>query len=97
MGFLMQIEVEAVAAVIRNAKKPVMTIKPLAAGRTTPFVGLNFSWATIRDCDMVTLGCFNEKEAAEDIEISLAALERRMPEIAGRNSPAKEQAVLQNR
>lgn len=96
MGFLMQIEVEAVAAVIRNAKKPVMTIKPLAAGRTTPFVGLNFSWATIRDCDMVTLGCFNEKEAAEDIEISLAALERRMPEIAGRNSPAKEQAVLRN-
>ncbi len=94
MGFLMQVEVEAVAAIIRGAKKPVMTIKPLAAGRTTPFVGLNFSWATIRDCDMVTLGCFNEAEAAEDIEISLAALERRMPKIAGRNSPAKNQAVL---
>ena len=95
MGFLMQVEVEAVAAIIRGAKHPVMTIKPLAAGRTTPFVGLNFSWATIRDCDMVTLGCFNEAEAAEDIEISLAALERRMPKIAGRNSPAKNQAVLQ--
>lgn len=94
MGFLMQVEVEAVAAIIRGARHPVMTIKPLAAGRTTPFVGLNFSWATIRDCDMVTLGCFNEAEAAEDIEISLAALERRMPKIAGRNSPAKEQAVL---
>ena len=94
MGFLMQVEVEAVAAIIRGARKPVMTIKPLAAGRTTPFVGLNFSWATIRDCDMVTLGCFNEAEAAEDIEISLAALERRMPKIAGRNSPAKNQAVL---
>lgn len=94
MGFLMQVEVEAVAAIIRNAKKPVMTIKPLAAGRTTPFVGLNFSWATIRDCDMVTLGCFNEREAAEDIEISLAALERRAPDLTGRNSPAKEQAVL---
>lgn len=94
MGFLMQVEVEAVAAIIREAKKPVMTIKPLAAGRTTPFVGLNFSWATIRDCDMVTLGCFNEREAAEDIEISLAALERRAPDISGRNSPAKEQAVL---
>lgn len=36
MGFLMQVEVEAVASVIRNAKKPVMTIKPIAAGRTTP-------------------------------------------------------------
>jgi len=94
MGFLMQVEVEAVAAIIRGAKHPVMTIKPLAAGRTTPFVGLNFSWATIRDCDMVTLGSFNEAEAEEDIEISLAALERRMPKIAGRNSPAKNQAVL---
>ena len=94
MGFLMQVEVEAVAAIIRGAHHPVMTIKPLAAGRTTPFVGLNFSWATIRDCDMVTLGCFNEAEAEEDIEISLAALERRTPNISGRNSPAKNQAVL---
>lgn len=94
MGFLMQVEVEAVASIIREAKKPVMTIKPMAAGRTTPFVGLNFSWATIRDCDMVTVGCFNEAEAAEDIEISLAALERRAPDIAKRNSPAKNQAVL---
>ncbi len=94
LGFLMQVEVEAVATIIRSAKHPVITIKPLAAGRTTPFVGLNFSWATIRDCDMVTLGCFNEAEAAEDVEISLAALERRMPKIVGRNSPAKEQAVL---
>lgn len=94
MGFLMQVEVEAVASVIRNAKKPVMTIKPMAAGRTTPFVGLNFSFATIRDCDMVTVGCFNEYEAAEDIEIALAALERRAPDISGRNSPAKNQAVL---
>lgn len=95
MGFLMQVEVEAVASIIRGAKHPVMTIKPMAAGRTTPFVGLNFSWATIRDCDMVTLGCFTEAEAREDIEISLAALERRAPEIARRNSPAKNQAVLQ--
>ena len=94
MGFLMQVEVEAVASIIRGAHHPVMTIKPMAAGRTTPFVGLNFSWATIRDCDMGTVGCFNEAEAAEDIEISLAALERRAPEISGRNSPAKEQAVL---
>ena len=94
MGFLMQVEVEAVNNIIRGAKKPVMTIKPMAAGRTTPFVGLNFSWATIRDCDMVTVGCFNEREAAEDIEISLAALERRGVNLAARNSPAKNQAVL---
>ncbi|MBE6714279.1 MAG: hypothetical protein E7575_03200 [Ruminococcaceae bacterium] len=94
MGFLMQVEVEAVNSIIRAAKKPVMTIKSMAAGRTTPFVGLNFNWATIRDCDMVTVGCFSEAEAEEDIEISFAALERRAPDIAGRASPAKDQAVL---
>lgn len=94
MGFLMQVEVEAVNGIIRNAKKPVMTIKSMAAGRTTPFVGLNFSYATIRDCDMVTVGCFNEREAAEDIEISFAALERRGANLAKRNSPAKNQSVL---
>ena len=64
-----------------------MTIKPMAAGRTTPFVGLNFVWNTIRDCDMVTVGCFSRDEAAEDIEISLAVLERRFPEMEKRSSP----------
>ncbi len=87
MGFMMQIEVETVASIIHNAGKPVMTIKPMAAGRATPFVGLNFVWNTIRPCDMVTVGTFDPEEAEEDIEISLAALERRMPEIGKRSSP----------
>lgn len=87
MGFLMQVEIESVAKVIHNARKPVITIKPCAAGRTTPFVGLNFSWNTIRQQDMVCIGCFNPGEAAEDIEISRAALERRLPRIGNRNSP----------
>lgn len=94
MGFLMQVEIETVNQIIRNAKKPVMTIKPMAAGRCTPFVGLNFSWATIRGCDMVTVGCFNEREAAEDVEISLAALERRAPNIGVRSSPNQSQAAF---
>lgn len=87
MGFLMQVEIESAAKVIHNAKKPVITIKPCAAGRTTPFVGLNFSWNTIRPQDMVCIGCFNAGEAAEDIEISRAAIERRLPQIANRTSP----------
>lgn len=91
MGFLMQVEIETVAAIINGAKKPVMTIKPMAAGRCTPYVGLNFSWATIRDCDMVTVGCTHPDEAAEDIEISRAALERRLPDIERRASPNANQ------
>ena len=91
MGFLMQVEIETVAAIINGAKKPVMTIKPFAAGRTTPYVGLNFVWNTIRDCDMVTVGCTHPDEAAEDIEISRAALERRFPDIEKRASPNANQ------
>ena len=91
MGFLMQIEVETICSIIHNAKKPVMTIKPMAAGGVSPFVGLNFVWNTIRDCDMVTVGCFDAEEAEEDIEISLAAIERRMPEIGKRSSPNVKQ------
>jgi hypothetical protein len=85
----MQVEVEYIHSVIWSAKKPVMTIKPMAAGRLSPFVGLTFSFATVRPCDMVTVGCLTPQEAAEDIEIGLAALERRPPNLAGRDSPNK--------
>ena len=93
MGYLMQIEIEYIHKVIWNAKKPVMTIKPMAAGRVTPFVGITFSFATIRPCDMVTVGCFTPEEAYEDIEIGFAALERRAPDIEGRSSPNKTAAM----
>ena len=87
MGFLMQIEAETIASIIHNARKPVMTIKPMAAGRVSPYVGLNFVWNTIRSCDMVTIGCTDAEEAEEDVEISLAAIERRYPSIGKRSSP----------
>ena len=87
MGFLMQIEVEGVRRIIENAKHPVMTIKSMAAGRCTPYVGLTFSYASLRDCDMVTVGAHTPEEAREDIEIALAAIERRYPVMGKRNSP----------
>ena len=92
-GFLMQIEVEGVRAIIENAKKPVMTIKPMAAGRVSPYVGLSFSFATLRPCDMVTVGAHTPEEVDEDAEIALAAIERRYPELERRSSP-KKTAVL---
>ncbi len=90
MGFLMQIEVEAIYRIIQAAKHPVMTIKPMAAGRTTPFIGLNFNWAVLRDCDMITVGAGSAAEAYEDIEISLAALEKRVPVLEARSSPVNQ-------
>jgi 3-phosphoglycerate kinase len=88
-GFLMQVEIEYVHSIIWSARKPVMTIKPMAAGRVSPFVGLTFAFATIRECDMVTVGCLTPQEAREDIEIGMAALERRPPLLAGRGSVHK--------
>lgn len=93
MGFLMQVEIESVIKTIHNAKKPVITIKPCAAGRTTPFVGLNFSYNTIRECDMVCIGCYEAGEAEEDVEYARAAIERRLPNIKSRNSPFASDAI----
>ena len=94
MGFLMQVEVESVAKVIHAAKKPVMTIKSMAAGRCTPYVGLTFNWNVIRPCDMLTLGAFRPEEVDEDVEISFAALEHRFPNLSKRSSPVKNQAAF---
>jgi hypothetical protein len=79
-GFLMQVETDWVMRVINEAKKPVMTIKPLAAGKILPVVGLAFVWNTIRDQDMVTLGTTTPDEAREVIDLSIDLLARRMPE-----------------
>lgn len=92
-GFLMQVEVEYISKVIQEAKKPVMTIKSMAAGRVSPYVGLTFSFATIRPCDMVTLGAFTPEEVHEDVEIALAAIERRYPNLEGRATPNKTAAL----
>jgi hypothetical protein len=81
MGFLMQVEVDWIASVIRGAKKPVMTIKPFAAGQIRPFQGFNFVWNTIREQDMVTVGTMSPKEAAECIEMSLSILEHRTADV----------------
>jgi hypothetical protein len=78
-GFLMQVEADWVMRIIRNAKKPVMTIKPLAAGKLLPVVGLAFVWNTIRDQDMVTIGTTTPDEAREVVDLSLDLLERRLP------------------
>ncbi|HJN15429.1 MAG TPA: hypothetical protein QGH10_08065 [Armatimonadota bacterium] len=90
MGFLMQVEVDWINRVIHNAKKPVMTIKPFAAGQVRPFQGLTFSWNTLRDCDMVTVGTMTPREAAELIDMSLDILSRRPAEMELQRTRSKE-------
>jgi hypothetical protein len=93
LGFMMQVEIESVIRIIHEAKKPVMTIKPMAAGRTTPYVGLTFNWNVLRPVDMITVGCIDELEVHEDVEISFAALEKRLPNLEGRSSPGKTSII----
>jgi hypothetical protein len=80
-GFLMQVEADWVQRIIKNSAKPVMTIKPLAAGRLLPIVGLAFVWNTIREQDMVTIGTTTPDEAREVIQLSLDLLDHQMPEL----------------
>ena len=89
-GFLMTVEADWCMRIIQNAKKPVMTIKPLAAGRILPPVGLAFVWNTIRDQDMVTIGTTTPDEAREAIELSLTFLERRIPTIELQKTRSKK-------
>jgi len=88
-GFLMQVEADWVMRIINQAKKPVMTIKPLAAGRLLPVVGLSFVWSTIRDQDMVTIGTTTADEAREIVDISLGLLDRRTPDYELQTSRSK--------
>ena len=80
-GFLMHLEVDWVHRIIWKAAKPVITIKPMAAGRLLPLVGLAFAWATIRDRDMVAVGTMTPDEAREVIDISLSLLSRGRPTV----------------
>jgi hypothetical protein len=42
---------------------------------------------------MVVAGCINEHEVHENVEISLAALEKRLPDLEGRSSPGKTSII----
>jgi hypothetical protein len=75
MGYLMQLEVDWVGRIIQNARKPVMTIKTMAAGQIRPYQALTFTWNAIRACDMVTVGTMAPEEAQELIDLSLEILE----------------------
>jgi hypothetical protein len=82
--------VDWVMRIIAEAKKPVMTIKPFAAGRLIVPVGLAFVWNTIREQDMVTVGTTTPDEAKEVIAVSLDLLSRRMPSIELQKTRSKQ-------
>jgi hypothetical protein len=94
-GFLMQLEVDWTAKIISEAKKPVMTIKPMAAGQIRPFQALHFVWSTLRPQDMVTVGTLTPLEAQELIDISLQILENQGHDVALQMTRSKQSVMPQ--
>lgn len=75
IGFLCAVETNWTAQIIRNAKKPVICIKPFAAGRVMVREGLNFVYHNCKPSDTVCAGFLSPEEADEDIRTALEVLE----------------------
>jgi hypothetical protein len=88
-GFMMPIEADWEMSIIRQAKKPVIVIKPLAAGRLLPPVGLAFVWNTIRKQDLVAVGTMTPDEAREIIELSLGFINQQTPNVVLQKTRSK--------
>jgi hypothetical protein len=70
MGFLCPVEVEWQAHIISQCPKPVIAIKPLAAGRLTPVPGLTFVYDRIKPIDTVAVGVLSPEELRENAELA---------------------------
>ncbi len=69
-GFLCPFEVEWQARVITDCPKPVIVIKPLAAGRLTPEPALTFVYRRIKPIDTVAIGVLSPEELHEDAALA---------------------------
>jgi hypothetical protein len=75
IGFLCQVETDWIERVINNTPKPIIVIKPLAAGRVLPPTGLSFVYHSIKPIDTVCIGTLNTFEAEDDIRIAREILQ----------------------
>ncbi len=81
IGFLCNVETDWVVRVINRTEKPVMCIKPFAAGRILPPTGLQFVLGSCKPTDMVVLGTMSVYEAEEDLDIAEALMRGERVEI----------------
>ncbi len=73
-GFLCAVETNWQAQIIRQTPKPVMIIKPLAAGRVMPYEALSYVLANSKPNDPIAIGFMSREEVEEDVEIVNALL-----------------------
>ena len=74
IGFLMPLETDWCSRVVREAAKPVICIKPLAAGRVLPPTGLKWTYDNCKPVDAVVCGFMSVEEVNEDVDIVLEIL-----------------------
>ncbi|MHA1733294.1 MAG: hypothetical protein ACTSU5_15210 [Promethearchaeota archaeon] len=74
LGFQSNIEVNTLANIIRSFDRQVIAIKPFAAGRLLPEVGLNFTLNNIKENDLVAMGVDNIQNADYDCQVALGIL-----------------------
>lgn len=92
-GFLCPVETDWVARVINGYKKPIICIKPFAAGRVMPKPGLEFVFRNNKPIDTVCAGFLSPQEAEEDLKIALEILTGMAAEISLTYSRSKQALV----
>ena len=75
IGFLCAVETDWMARVIQGFAKPVICIKPFAAGRVMPRPGLDFVIRNSKPIDAICAGFLSPEEADEDLKIAVELLE----------------------
>ena len=68
-AFLCAIETNWQAEIIRRTPKPVIIIKPLAAGRVMPYEALSYVLANTKPNDPIAIGFMSREEVEEDAGI----------------------------
>jgi len=89
-GFLCAVETDWARKIIREAAKPVLCIKPLAAGRLLPPTGLDYVFGNIKSADAVAIGMMSIEEADEDIAIARQCIARQSPQVELQYTRSKE-------
>ena len=96
IGFLCAVETDWERNIIRNAEHPVVSIKPLGAGRVMPPTGLGFVYSNIKPVDTVAIGMMSVEEATEDIAIARQCLAATSPETELQYTRSKAPLVQQD-
>ncbi len=66
LGFQSNIEVNTLVSSIKGTQIQILNIKPMAAGRVLPEIGLNFCFNNIKDNDLVAAGFSSMHDADYD-------------------------------